>query len=83
MDAVQLLAICGVTMAYSYYARCMDAVQLLAICGVTMAPPEFIRERVKLQLNGGTKEKITILRIKACPQTDQRGGQYVREGRNA
>jgi hypothetical protein len=80
---VQLLAICGVTMAYSTTRVARMLVQLLAICGVTMAPPEFIRERVKLQLNGGTKEKITILRIKACPQTDQRGGQYVREGRNA
>jgi hypothetical protein len=55
----------------------------LAICGVTMAPPEFIRERLMVSLNGGIKEYITVLRIKACPQTDQRGGQYVRGGRNA
>ena len=48
-----------------------------------MALHEFIRERLMVSLNGGIKEYITVLRIKACPQTDQRGGQYVREDRNA
>jgi len=43
-----------------------------------MALHEFIRERLMVSLNGGIKENITAPRIKACPQTDQRGGQYVR-----
>jgi len=46
MDAVQLSAICGVTMAYSTTRVARMLVQLLAICGVTMAPPEFIREQL-------------------------------------
>ena len=57
--------------------------QLLGICGVTMALHEFIRERLMVSLNGGIKENITAPRIKSCPQTDQRGGQYVRGDRNA